>query len=104
MLDFVLVTGDLAFSGKEDEYEQVAEFLTALCDASGVDHKHVFSVPGNHDVDRDRQKMCFLGARTHLQNQNRLDAFLDGGEDLQMLLERPRSISPISRRVFSGAI
>ena len=87
-LDFILVTGDLAFSGQANEYELVTEFLNVLSDASGVARKYVFSIPGNHDIERDRQQMCFLGTRTYLQNQNRIDAFLDSGEDLAQLLER----------------
>jgi 3',5'-cyclic AMP phosphodiesterase CpdA len=35
-LDFALVTGDLAFSGKPKEYELVKACLTAISEASGV--------------------------------------------------------------------
>ena len=68
--DFILATGDLAFSGKADEYKLVAEFFDALSAASGVPKAKIFCIPGNHDVERDRQKMCFRGARGSLQSQN----------------------------------
>ena len=86
--DFILVTGDLAFSGKVNEYKLVADFLEALSAASAIPRERIFCIPGNHDIDRDRQKMCFLGARTHLQSQNQVDGILNGGEDLEMLIQR----------------
>ncbi|KAF5434841.1 Formylglycine-generating protein [Candidatus Methanophagaceae archaeon] len=49
-LDFVAVTGDIAFSGKE--YEEAKSFFNDL--KSVLPEKTVFlPVPGNHDVDRD---------------------------------------------------
>ena len=100
--DFLLVTGDLAFSGKADEYALVAPFLNALCMASGVPKERVFCVPGNHDVDRDRQKLCFKGARSSLQDHSLVDAVLDGGEDLETLLRRQEAYRQFQRSFFAG--
>jgi formylglycine-generating enzyme required for sulfatase activity/predicted MPP superfamily phosphohydrolase/energy-coupling factor transporter ATP-binding protein EcfA2 len=48
-LDFVAVTGDIAFSGKE--YDEAKDFFAEL--KSKLPEKTVFlPVPGNHDVDR----------------------------------------------------
>jgi len=51
-LDLVFVTGDLAQSGKPDEYALIIELLTKLMTTTGVPAERVFVVPGNHDVDR----------------------------------------------------
>lgn len=48
----VLVTGDIAFSGKKEEYQHAAEWLRKVCDAVGCEEQKVAVVPGNHDVDR----------------------------------------------------
>ena len=56
-LDFVLVTGDLAFSGKSEEYVLVGRFLDELVSATGVAKERIFCVPGNHDVNRSRQQL-----------------------------------------------
>lgn len=48
----VLVTGDIAFSGKKEEYRHAAEWLREVCDAVGCEEQKVAVVPGNHDVDR----------------------------------------------------
>ncbi len=46
----ILVTGDIAFSGKE--YDNAEKWLSELCQKIGCDEKHIWMVPGNHDVDR----------------------------------------------------
>jgi len=98
--DFILVTGDLAFSGKADEYALVAEFFDKLITVSGVSKEHIFCVPGNHDVDCDRQKLCFQGARVSLQDQNRTDVILEAGEDLETLLKRQENYRDFQNSYF----
>ena len=54
MPDFVFITGDVAWSGKRQEYEQAERFFTQLAESLGLEPRdHFFLVPGNHDVDRD---------------------------------------------------
>ena len=89
--DFILATGDLAFSGQADEYTLVGEFFDALCSASGVPKEQIFCVPGNHDIDRKRQKLCFHGARSFLQDQNRIEAVLRTEEEVESLLKRQKT-------------
>jgi predicted phosphodiesterase len=50
----ITLTGDIAFSGKRSEYEFAAQWLDQLVEACGCSHTAVLTVPGNHDVDRDR--------------------------------------------------
>jgi predicted MPP superfamily phosphohydrolase len=56
--DLVLITGDVAYSGKRGEYEQAELFLKALAARIGFDEQQLrdrfFIVPGNHDVDQSR--------------------------------------------------
>ena len=51
--DSILVTGDVAFSGKKDEYTRAGKWLDELTKAVGCRGTSVFVVPGNHDVDLD---------------------------------------------------
>lgn len=51
-IDGILVTGDIAFGGKRDEYEIARVWLERLCNLLGCSHESVWTVPGNHDVDR----------------------------------------------------
>ena len=53
-LDFVIFSGDAAFSGQAEEYQVALEQLfTRLLEATGLQQSSFFFVPGNHDFDRD---------------------------------------------------
>ena len=86
--EFVVVTGDLAFSGKRSEYGLVAEFLEGLADSIGLSPRLIFCVPGNHDVQRERSKMCFRGAREALESESDVYGFLSDVDERDTLLLR----------------
>lgn len=50
----ILVAGDIAFQGQEEEYNAALAWLTELSQVAGCTLDDVFVVPGNHDVDRSR--------------------------------------------------
>ncbi len=50
--DLIFITGDLAKSGKSEQYEVVKVFCKGLLKATGLPPERLFVVPGNHDVDR----------------------------------------------------
>lgn len=49
----VLITGDIAYSGREREYQAARHWLDQLTAAIGCVQTNVRIVPGNHDIDRD---------------------------------------------------
>ncbi|USD41246.1 metallophosphoesterase [Vibrio sp. SCSIO 43135] len=53
-VDAVLITGDIAFAGKESEYQAAHRWLDNLKEALKLSNDQIFVVPGNHDVDRNR--------------------------------------------------
>ncbi len=48
----ILVTGDVAYAGKADQYTKAGEWLDKLASAIGCSKTAVHLVPGNHDIDR----------------------------------------------------
>ena len=100
--DFVVVTGDIAFSGKPQEYELAGVFFAELAKVAGVPRQRIFCVPGNHDVDRARQEYCFKGARAELTNATKVDALLGGGDNLNTLMERQASYFEFQADFFAG--
>jgi tetratricopeptide (TPR) repeat protein/predicted phosphodiesterase len=52
--DLIFATGDVAHSGKASEYEPATMFFEALLEAAAVERRHLFVIPGNHDVDRSQ--------------------------------------------------
>ena len=100
IFDFVLVTGDLAFSGKESEYHLVGAFFDDLATTIGFSREKIFCIPGNHDVDRQRQKMCFEGTRNSLQSQTEIYSFLADVEERETLLKRQSNFLKFQKRCF----
>ncbi len=54
--EIVIITGDLALSGKMKEYEKTEEFLYDLRIILDLKKEEFFIVPGNHDVDRKKYR------------------------------------------------
>ncbi|MGD0951675.1 MAG: metallophosphoesterase [Methanotrichaceae archaeon] len=53
-IDFVVFSGDVAHSGKPEEYQAAkVEFFDRLLRATGLGPDQLFIVPGNHDLNRD---------------------------------------------------
>lgn len=48
----ILVTGDIAFQGKPEEYEAAQKWFNEVARAAGCRQERIYVVPGNHDVDR----------------------------------------------------
>jgi formylglycine-generating enzyme required for sulfatase activity/predicted MPP superfamily phosphohydrolase/energy-coupling factor transporter ATP-binding protein EcfA2 len=77
-LDFVAVTGDIAFSGKE--YEEAKKFFDDL--ESVLLEKTIFLfVPGNHDVDRDNVSEFF--SLHDIVKKQLTDALLENEEEIK---------------------
>ena len=71
--DAVLICGDIAFSGKNDEYEKSKIFIGEICKNVGCKQCQVFVVPGNHDKLRKEGKPSLRKILnwgfTHLDNR-----------------------------------
>ena len=71
--DAVLICGDIAFSGKNDEYEKSKKFIGEICKNVGCKQCQVFVVPGNHDKLRKEGKPSLRKILnwgfTHLDNR-----------------------------------
>ena len=100
-VDFVLVTGDLAYSGDVSQYALAGLFLSDLSTTANLPSRMIFCVPGNHDVKRDYQKACFLGARQLLQSENEIYTFLADRAERQTLLLRQRHYIEFQEEFFS---
>ncbi len=68
-IDLVVVTGDIAWSGKPAEYGIAGQwFVQRLLPALGLSSNRLLIVPGNHDVDRDRVSAIVSSLRTALRS------------------------------------
>lgn len=64
----VLVTGDMAFSGKAEEFETAARWLDELTKACGCKVTDISTIPGNHDCDRSAISATAKISYAHLRS------------------------------------
>ncbi len=87
----LFVTGDIAFSGKEEQYAEAKTWLMKIAKSVGLDPTHVFVVPGNHDVDRSADKD---------KSTNRIvTSVRSGGETLDDVLHDAPSRALLAKRM-----
>lgn len=91
--DALFVTGDIAFSGAEAQYNDATAWLLDVASAAGLDASRVFLVPGNHDVDRSVDKDRGV-ARL-------LKALRDGDDELDTALADATDRANLARRMLA---
>ena len=70
-IDLVLFTGDLAYSGRADEYATLREELINPLRQLGVtENAHFVAVPGNHDLDCDCSHPIVWDSLGHARQEN----------------------------------
>lgn len=94
----LIVTGDIAFAGKPNEYADAAKWLDRLAGAVGCPPTAVKLVPGNHDIDRDRLSSgcTYLIDEILSGGEARLDAFLANEDDCKTLYNRFAGYEPFA--------
>ena len=90
-VDAVLIVGDIADWGKENEYAIAADFLDRVCDIVGCDRDQVVCVPGNHDIDRGGHKAVHGALRHQLRT---IDGPAISNTLRDLLADPPRSGGP----------
>ncbi len=97
--DFLFLTGDIAFSGKVDEYLRAEAFVTELRTALSLSPDRICVVPGNHDIDLDREEDAFKGARGALRSTEEVDRFFANEGRRRTLFARQEAFRAFANRV-----
>jgi hypothetical protein len=94
----IIVTGDVAFAGKIEEYTKAGEWLDKLAAELGCKKTAVQMVPGNHDIDRDGiSSGCKLMLDEILaEGEPKLDRYLAAELDRESLHGRFRHYRPFA--------
>ncbi|KRG60213.1 hypothetical protein ABB22_02230 [Stenotrophomonas nitritireducens] len=86
----IIVTGDIAYSAKYEEYEKAGKWLDRLAEGIGCSRLDIQMVPGNHDIDRNAitpiTKFHLDAIREH--GDSMLDMLLDDDVQREVLYER----------------
>ncbi len=86
--DFIVATGDIAFSGQPAEYVMARSFLDEVLRKTKLGKDRLFIVPGNHDVDR---QLISPGARAigaNLTNRDQVNTLLVTPDDRKLVFAR----------------
>jgi predicted phosphodiesterase len=94
----IIVTGDVAYGGKETEYKEAAKWLDNVAKAAGCEITDIQVVPGNHDIDRaEISAGCgFLLSQIVEHGEVKLDEFLNHDRDRATLYARFTSYIPFA--------
>ena len=86
----IIVTGDIAFGGRVEEYTAAAAWLDKIAEAVGCDIFDIQVVPGNHDIDRDKITSLteVMLEKIVAEGETALDSFLDRDTDRELLFQR----------------
>lgn len=86
----VIVTGDIAYSAKYEEYVKAGEWLDQLANRVGCSRLNIQMVPGNHDIDRDAitPVVKFHLEAIREQGDKTLDMLLDDDIEREALYKR----------------
>jgi hypothetical protein len=94
--ELVLCTGDVAWSGKPEEYQVAQEYFSDLLTALRLNKNQFFVVPGNHDVNVDKvtdfQKDVIRELLDARRNEylTKSDAFFEDKDLLRAFLDKFR--------------
>ena len=100
-IHFVLVTGDVAYSGRAEQYALAEDIFRALSTILGVPQDRFFFVPGNHDVDRSVNWLAYEGARSFCAGQLKVDRLLCD-QELKSVLDRQSQFWAFVSRFTNG--
>jgi 3',5'-cyclic AMP phosphodiesterase CpdA len=103
-LDFIVFSGDLAFSGKKEEYKAAQKYLLdPLLDAAGLDKSRIFIVPGNHDLDRDFFELLPEGIKKPLTEEKEIKEWLEDNKKRSRMLEPFEAFNEFIKDYASGS-
>ena len=76
-IDFIIFSGDVAFSGRKEEYQAAKKNLfEPLLEATGLSPERLFIVPGNHDLDRNHLELLPKSLETHFDSESQVNEWL----------------------------
>lgn len=70
--DAVLISGDITYNGRAEEYKKASEWFDMILHNCGVPIESLFTIPGNHDVNREyvKRQSIMWDAHMSLRAQN----------------------------------
>lgn len=102
-IELIYLTGDIAFSGAASEYAVAGTFIKELAAACRVPLGRVYSVPGNHDVNRSRLTPLMVEASRALSTRELVSGVIGTPTEVAWLNERLENYYDFVRGLFPWA-
>ena len=103
-LDFIILSGDVSYSSKPEEYELVAKFLDKLLEVTKLNKNRLFLVPGNHDIDRVAISPGSQYISENLTDRDVINKLLANDVDRPFILKRFHQYGQFIREYMEGNI
>ncbi|MCP4702788.1 MAG: metallophosphoesterase [Gammaproteobacteria bacterium] len=87
-LDFIVITGDVAFAGNMADYEVAKTFCGDLLKVTGLSRERLYLVPGNHDINRDAVSPVDCMAWKNFENQDDITIALEDKNHFRKLMHK----------------
>lgn len=105
-VDAVLISGDIAFAAKAEEYRVASQWIDDLCARIKCEPQNVYVVPGNHDVNRASADSPLLsGLRTQLwqkqsteEREQLIQKMFNDPETLRLLISPMKEYNDFASR------
>lgn len=93
-IDYVLICGDIAFSGNKKEYNRAKDFIDDVCKITDCSQENVLLVPGNHDKNRkanhvSMREIIHAGLSSHSKRDGLFNNYLNESPELIHILFEP---------------
>lgn len=87
-IDLVFVTGDIAFSGRTEEYELASRFFNSVLEILNLKKENIFFVPGNHDIQRSNTANYVSKMLESINSEKEVSEILGSKELREVFLKR----------------
>lgn len=87
-IDLVFVTGDIAFSGRVDEYALASKFFDSVLKILNLKKDNVYFVPGNHDIQRSVSANYVSKMLAGIKSEKEVSKILGNKELRELFLKR----------------
>ena len=84
--DFIFITGDVTYSGQNQEFVLAKNFIDRLSRVASVSLDNIVVVPGNHDVNRKAVPFSAQNSISSLSNRNTVNHIIDDFEEMKTYL------------------
>jgi len=86
--DFIIISGDIAFSSLPAEYEIAGKFVTKLLEITNITKERLFLVPGNHDINRKINPTIISGLKAILRDRNSVNSLQSDSVECEPIFKR----------------